>query len=259
MNNIEPAAGSDAWLVKFRHNSKARMRVFYFPYAGGSASAFSGMETNFPGDVDVFAIQAPGREQRFHEQPISSLDLYVSQVIKSISPYLSIPFLFVGYSNGSLIAYEVARRLQCLYGVAPVHLTLAARRAPNLPPLRPAMSGMNYDDMLSELRRYSRVPEEFLQDEKIMSIFIPMLKADFALCDVTSFATTPRLKLDATIFWGKQDEDTSEEGIQAWQDLIDGELNIVQFQGGHFFCYDEEEKFSAELARVVRNAHDKFV
>ena len=65
--------------------------------------------------------------------------------------------------------------------------------------------------------------------------------------------------MDATIFWGKQDEDTSEEGIQAWQDLIDGELNIVQFQGGHFFCYDEEEKFSAELARVVRNAHDKFV
>lgn len=259
LNNFEPATGPEAWLVKFRHNSKARVRVFYFPYAGGNAFAFSGMEANFSGDVDVFAIQAPGRGQRFHEKPISCLDTYVSLVIKAISPYLNIPFIFIGYSNGSLIAYEVARRLQSLYGIAPVHLVLAARRAPNLPQLRPSISNMNHDDLLYELRRYSRTPEEILRDEEVMSLFIPMLRADFALGELALFETKPVLKLDATLFWGRQDEDTSEEGIRAWFDLIEGEVNVVEFQSGHFFCYDEEETFASGLGRIVEKVRDKYV
>lgn len=260
MSTVHASASKlDAWLVKFRHHSKARLRIFYFPYAGGSASAFSGMEANFPGDVDVFAIQAPGRGGRFHEPPIPCLDTYVSTVIKAIAPHLNIPFLFIGYSNGSLIAYEVARRLQSLYGVVPVHVVLAARRAPNLPPLKPRISSMHYDDMLVELRKYSRTPEEFLEDPEVMSRFIPMLRADFALGEVALFETKPKLKLDASLFWGGQDDDTSEAGMLAWLDLIEGEVDLVKFEGGHFFCYDEEEKFSAELARLVEKVRVRHV
>ena len=201
----------------------------------GNASAFAGMEANFLGDLDVFAIQTPGRGQRFHEKPVPCRETYVSAIIKSISPYLDTPFIFFGYSNGSLIAYEPARKLQSLYGIAPAHLVLTARRAPKLPPLRSNIAPMSHGDLLAELRKYSRTPDDFLQGESVMSVFMPMLRAEFALGEVIDFQEDPMLKLDATVFWGRQDGDTSEEGIQAWRHLIDGNVDIVEFESGHFF------------------------
>ena len=48
----------------------------------------------------------------------------------------------------------------------------------------------------------------------------------------------------------------SEEGIQAWRHLIDGNVDIVEFESGHFF-YDEDEKFTSELRCIVQNVLDK--
>ena len=38
--------------------------------------------------------------------------------------------------------------------------------------------------------------------------------------------------------------------------MIDGNVDIVEFESGHFF-YDEDEKFTSELRCIVQNVLDK--
>lgn len=246
-----PEDGLDSYLVKLRENDKAKLRLFCFPYAGGSAIIYSGLEKNFPDDIDVFAIQPPGRGVRFNEPAITSLETLVSELLISISPYLDKPFLFLGYSNGSLMAFELARRLQLRGMPVPAHMILAARRAPHLPSITPQKHNMSYDDFINELRKFSYTPEKILNDPEIMSVFMPMLRADFALGELYQCQTSPVLNVSSSLFWGQKDEAATKEGMAAWQDLISGDCEMIEFEEGHFFIHEEPEHFAAELIRVI--------
>ncbi|MFJ6381187.1 thioesterase domain-containing protein [Kitasatospora sp. NPDC092039] len=45
-----------------------------FPYAGAGASVFRGWGAGLPEGVEAFAVQLPGREDRFIDQPIADLE-----------------------------------------------------------------------------------------------------------------------------------------------------------------------------------------
>src|SRR3954464_3266849 len=51
----------DAWIVRYRPNDQARLRLFCFPYAGGRASVFRSWLDALPADIELCCIQLPGR------------------------------------------------------------------------------------------------------------------------------------------------------------------------------------------------------
>jgi surfactin synthase thioesterase subunit len=89
-----------------------RLRLFCFPYAGGGASIYRTWPDDLPRDVEVCAIQLPGRERRLSEPPLRSLQKAVEILVGVMRPYLDLPFALFGHSMGALLAYEVARLTQ---------------------------------------------------------------------------------------------------------------------------------------------------
>ncbi|HKD74923.1 MAG TPA: thioesterase domain-containing protein, partial [Ktedonobacterales bacterium] len=65
------------WLIWPKPNPQARVRLFCFPYAGGGASLFRAWPDELSRDIEVCAIQPPGRENRFREPRYTSLSSLV--------------------------------------------------------------------------------------------------------------------------------------------------------------------------------------
>lgn len=52
---------SSRGLVSFSANGKPDARIYCLPYAGGSASIFAGWRQALPANLEVCAIELPGR------------------------------------------------------------------------------------------------------------------------------------------------------------------------------------------------------
>ncbi|MES4907739.1 MULTISPECIES: thioesterase domain-containing protein [unclassified Streptomyces] len=90
----------------------ARARLFCFPYAGAGATVFRGWGPGLPEGVEALAVQLPGREDRFLDQPVDDLDGLMTALVPGLLPFLDRPFAFFGHSMGAIICWELCRRLR---------------------------------------------------------------------------------------------------------------------------------------------------
>jgi hypothetical protein len=64
MTVVQAATGTD-WLRVFAVRPAARLRLFCFPHAGGAASTFRELARLAPPDIELVAVQYPGRQDRY--------------------------------------------------------------------------------------------------------------------------------------------------------------------------------------------------
>ena len=239
------------WFKKYTSNPQPQLRLFCFPYAGGSAQIFSDWSQNLPQSVDLFAIQAPGRGRRFSEPPIANLIEKTRILHQEILPYTDVPYMFVGHSNGALLAFELARELQKSGNCQLKHMVISAKRAPHLPSIKGPIHDLAQDQFLAKLKEYKFTPDEVLQNEELMELFSPMLRADFALSETHDFNKLPHLQANTSLFWGRHDEDVPLTDILAWKELLDGKVNLIEFDDGHFFISHKQQQFLQEINRII--------
>ena len=143
-------ASSSSWLTTITPSDRPHVRLIAFPHAGGSAAAFREW-TALPTEVEVCAVQYPGRGPRHSEPACSSLDELCDAVISALKPTLDsgLPFAFFGHSFGSLAAAEVAIQLEARGLPTPIALLLSAHAAPGvaLDDSQAALSQMPSDEV----------------------------------------------------------------------------------------------------------------
>ncbi len=119
------------WLQTVRASDEAHVRLVCFPHAGGSASAYRDLA--LPPEVEICAVQPPGRGPRRAEPACGSFKELTDAVIEALRPTLEagMPFAFFGHSFGSLCAVEVTRALTERGFRTPLALFLSAHPAPS--------------------------------------------------------------------------------------------------------------------------------
>ena len=189
---------SDRWIVRYRQNAQAPLRLFCFSYAGGGASVFRPWADMLPQGVEVCCIQLPGHEFRLGEPAYTRLTPLIQALADAISPYLDRPFAFFGHSMGALIAFELARQLRRTHDKQPVRLCLGAYRAPHLK--NPNIKIYHLpSEVFKVVLRADGIPERILQNEELMQAMLPTLRADFELCDTYQHAEEPPLECPFSI------------------------------------------------------------
>ncbi len=241
------------WFQIHPAQQRARLRLVCFAYAGGSAQVFSRWPQQMPNWLEVCAVQSPGRGRRFSEPPIAHLDSKVQLLRQAINQLSPLPTVFFGHSNGALLAFELARALQQRGDDSVRHLLLSAKRAPHLPARRKPIHKLPQSEFVAELKSYQFTPDEVLQNDELMALFSPMLRADFALSETHRFHSTPKFTGPATLMYGLQDHDVPLADVRAWADLIDGEVDEVAFDAGHFFLADEEQALLKSLNHLLES------
>lgn len=242
------------WTVPPQRNPSARLRLFCFPYAGGGAAIYSQWQRQLPPEVEVVAVQPPGRENRLMETPYADLLELVAKMHGELLPCFDRPFAFYGHSNGALMAFELTRALRRAGQPLPLHLLVGGRPAPHVPPRDPPVHAMPHDEFLAELRKLSGTPEEILQNEEIMELMMPLLRADFSLGETYRHPREAPLPVPITAFGGMRDEEVSEEEVRAWGEHTSAKFRCVMLPGNHFFIHEDRERLLREVTMELRAA-----
>lgn len=239
---------TSSWLTCAQPNPQAKMRLFCFPYAGGSAQLYHKWAARLPATVEVCPIQLPGRGNRMKDAPFTQLMPMVKAVSTAILPYLQKPFCFFGYSMGAMIGFELTRLLKAEYGLQPLHLFVAGRTAPQIANTKPHTYHLPDGEFLDSLKDLNGTPRELLANAELMQLMIPLLRADFEVCQTYSYVPGPRLDCPMTVYGGTQDEHVSLEDYEAWKEQTTGPFKLTMFDGDHFFIHSHQHQLLETLA-----------
>jgi medium-chain acyl-[acyl-carrier-protein] hydrolase len=250
---IPPSVSSAAWFLCPRPNPNARMRLFCLPFAGGGASTYHGWPHALPGEIEMRAVQLPGREARLGEPRARSARALAQSIAGALEPYLERPFALFGYSMGALLAFETARELRRRGRPLPIHLFVAAMRAPHLPGKVPPLASLSQEELLRGVRHYYQPPEEAFQIPELLELFLPVLRDDIALVDAYAYYDEPPLSCAIDAYVGEDDRSTDVDSASLWGRHGTGPFALDTFPGGHFFLQGALPQLQRKVAARLRS------
>jgi medium-chain acyl-[acyl-carrier-protein] hydrolase len=240
-------SAANRWLILPKPNPAAVMRLFCLPYAGGSPLVFCNWPASLPENIEVCPIQLPGRGMRLSEPPFTRLEPLLESLIPVLRPLLDKPFALFGHSMGALICFELARTLRLRFGLEPESVFLAGRQAPPIPDRTTARYDLPEPQFIEELRHLNGTPPEILQQPELMRLLVPLLRAEFELCQTYVYQPGPPLGCPLFIFGGVDDGEVSQEELEGWRSYTTGAFSLRMLPGDHFFIRTS----SSALLRMI--------
>ena len=242
-------APKNPWIAFARRVAAPRLRLFCFPYAGGSAGVYRTWGERLPAEIELLPVELPGRASRFREPLLRSMPAVVAAVAAGIAPLFDRPFVFFGHSMGASIAFELARLLRDRGEPQPLHLFLSGRRAPQVPDDDEPMHALPDAEFMERLRKLNGTPEEALQHPELMQMMQPLLRADFEVIETYEPGALSPLTCPITVLGGIGDVDVSREALEGWREHTSGPFLVRMFPGDHFYLNHERGKLLEALAR----------
>ncbi|GGK79032.1 thioesterase II family protein [Mangrovihabitans endophyticus] len=233
------SSGPDKWLLRFPTSDRPVARLVCLAGAGGSAPIFHAWAEALAPDVEVCGVVPPGRGQRFSEPPLTRMEPYADALAEVLCDGGRMPLVLFGHSLGSLIAYEVARRLQDRADVDLVGVVMAAHTAPGHSTTGFDSRSAGDDRLLQFIREAGGTPVELLDDPTVRRMVIAALRADFLLEAEYRPARRDQLSVALQVHGGRDDPQVLPSHLATWQEFAGGEFDLRLHPGGHFFFAED--------------------
>lgn len=227
------------------------MRLFCWPYSGGSAQVFRTWPERLPAGVELWAVQLPGHPPRLGEEPLTSAAAIAGAAVPALTRLLDRPFAFFGHSLGAMLAYEVTRRLQAASHRLPALLIASGHAAPHRPRPEPPIRHLPDEQFLEAVRRYNGIPAWVLEHREMLELVLPILRADFVVYETYRHEDGPPLDCPVAVFGGLSDPWTPRPDLEAWAELTRAECGVQMFPGEHFFLHAAEATVLWTVARLL--------
>ena len=227
----------------------ARAQLVCFPHAGGSAGGYLRWSSGLPDDVEVHAAQYPGREDRFDEPPRSHMSELVDPLVEALCPRPGARLVLFGHSLGGTICYEVAAGLQAR-GCPPDLAVISGQKPPSLH--RPGDLHRRSDQaLLADLRRLNPRNADAFDQLELMSLLLPMIRADYRAIETYHPRARPPLSCPLLIMVGESDPELSAADAEAWSDYTSAHIEVKRFAGDHFYLEPNREAVLTHLGRAL--------
>lgn len=235
------ASKYNPWIPQFQPNSQSKIRLFCFPYAGGTTYTFRQWANLLPPTIELCAIELPGRYRRLSEPSYKDMDLLLSDLLTALIPYLDKPFALFGHSMGGIVSFELTRLLRRNFDLSPVHLFISGHRAAHVPNPNPIIHNLCDEKFKQEIINLGGTPQAIIEHEEMMELLLPTLKADFQAIENYLYQPETPLDIPITVFGGKSDPRTSQVNLEAWQEHTSADFSLHMFDGEHFFLEEHRE------------------
>lgn len=225
------------WFVCPQPRPSAAAQLFCLPYAGAGASAYHRWLTAIGPELEVAAVQLPGRENRIIEDPGFS----IAELAAAITGRADRPYALYGHSLGGRYAFEVVRHLHSIGGRLPVTLYVGACRAPHLRVSGPfdGLSKLDDDELLRRVTEGGGLSEAVLAEPELVELLLPVLRADFQKLDDYVFVEGAPIPVPIVAFAGRDDKAVPLADILAWDRHAGSGLTVHEVDGDHFFLQRE--------------------
>lgn len=242
---------NNPWVRRPKPNPGAGLRLFCFPYSGAGASVYYPWTKLLPGPVEVCAVQLPGRENRLSEKPMTSMKPLVETAASGLLPFLDKPFVFFGHSMGALLCFELARYLHHRLHLCPEHLLVSAHKAPHLPRSGAPIHTLPEVEFIAEVCKLNGMAEEVMESDELMQLILPILRADFMVCERYAFEGEEPVPCPITAFGGLQDGFVDVRSLAAWGKHTKASFSMRVFPGDHFYIHTGRAALLEEISRKV--------
>jgi medium-chain acyl-[acyl-carrier-protein] hydrolase len=239
------------WLLRAKKVAGPALRLFCFAHAGGSAAVYHHWHKQLPANIEVCAVQLPGRGHRISEPVIDDLALLVDSIYKGIGDQFDTPFAFFGHSMGGMLAFELTRLLRRKGLPLPRHLFVSACRAPQFQLGREPIHALPKIQFLEKLRHLNGTPAEVLENTELMDMMEPVLRADFKIVESRQYHQEQPLDIPITAFGGQHDERVSTDYLQGWQQHTEARFTLQLFPGDHFYYTRQNTVLLRQIADLL--------
>jgi len=228
------------WLTRFSRAPDAQFRLVLFPHAGGGAAAYFKLAKLMPDWVEVVAVVPPGREARIREPFAEDIVDMAAGAVTALAEIPARPQAFFGHSMGAIIAYESAQLLREQDIRKPRHLFLSGRRANGPVYGELPLSNLPPGEFVHAIStRYGGIPRQILDDQELLGLFLPVIRADIRAIERYSSTQREPLDISMTLIGGSSDPQCTDQAWEGWGHCTTGEVEYLRFPGDHFFLHNQ--------------------
>ena len=227
------------------------------PYAGVGASFFRDWQSCAPRGLDILPVQLPGREERFGEDLLTSVDAAVHDIAPRVLPVLreSSEVAVFGHSLGAVLAYELAHRLTADGGVALTRLFVSGSPGPaTVREIRASsLADEEFLDQVGELAGYSHPA---LANPELRELLLPVVRADVEMHENYRPPSHPPLDVPITALRGRGDHLVGAAQLAEWAATTTAGTSVIEVDGGHMYLTEHPHALvrllAAQLAEDAR-------
>jgi pyochelin biosynthetic protein PchC len=232
-HRVDVMRTKDLWVRRFHPAPDAHARLVCLPHAGGAASYFFPTSRALAPDIEVLAVQYPGRQDRRGEPFARTIAELADAVTAVLTDGSDRPLALFGHSMGATVGFEVARRLERT-GVTPTMLFVSGRRAPSIH--RDEQSHLRDDaGLLAEVRSLSGTNAAVFDDDELVRMALPAIRNDYTAVETYRYQPGPRLACPIHALVGDADPKAGLDEVRAWADHTSAGFELDVFPGGHFY------------------------
>ncbi|MEA3179920.1 MAG: hypothetical protein QOI59_3443 [Gammaproteobacteria bacterium] len=251
------AARSSPWFVRPVPKLSPTSRLICLPYAGGSAATYVSWARSLPAEVELIALQPPGRGARMAETPHAEMEPLIAELLGVFPQVTDRPYVLFGHSLGSRVGFELALQCQRRGLPLPACFIASGSRAPQLRKRELPVHNLPQAEFVAQLRELAGTPEEILTNGELIQLLLPLLRADFRIADLYCAAPT-RLNCPLVVLAGTEDETVNSQEVEAWRQVAGSDCTIHWIAGGHFFVEHHRawvlERVNAVIAQVTTSS-----
>lgn len=230
--------------------------VLCVPFAGAGASVFRPWVPLCEDAFELTAVQLPGREQRFAEEPYQDVSVAVAGLLPEVLSRVvgAGPVVLFGHSLGAVLSYELAHRLAVTDGVSLAGLVVSGSPGPWTRRENGA-AGLPDEEFLVRVKEFAGYRHDALEDPEMRELLLPSLRADVEMHE--SYVPTSDTPLPAPIVSvrGTTDALVTTEHALEWEAATSSAFRFVEIEGGHMYLTDNV----AGVVRVLRDTVDGVV
>lgn len=247
-------SASTPWLVlrPGAPPSPRPVRLYCFPYAGGHAGVFMPWQAALDPEIEICAVQMPGRSSRLREPAMTTIPELVESVAEVIARYGDErPFAFFGHSLGALVAFEIAR-YNALHGLPqPSRLLVSGCEAPAHRGEPRNLHLLDDDALLDRIRSFNGTPPDVLANRELSALILSVMRTDFALEPGYVYAPGPKLDIPITALAGTEDRHGRWQDVDRWSEETSAGFGLHWFEGDHFFLNTRQDAVLACIREAL--------
>jgi len=243
----------NSWIHQVRENPNARIRLFCFPYSGATASIYFPWQEILTPTIEICPVQYPGHGNRIGEPLCHRIEALVDQAVQAFQGSLDKPYMIFGHSLGALFSFELLRAFREKGFPLPKMLFVSGHGAPHLPDPNPPIHQLPDRQFIQTLRDLNGMTSEFFENQELMEMLIPVLRADFEICDFYRYHDQAPFDFPISAYGGLLDPYVHKQDLEAWKNHTQANFTVRMFPGDHFYLNSSRIHLLQMVARDIHN------
>lgn len=225
----------------------SKIKFFTLPYAGGNSSIYYELKESLAqSDIEIISLEYSGHGIRLDEKLNITVQDIVDDIYEQLLEYnIDYDYAILGYSLGSLVLYELYKKLVREKFKLPDHLFFCASCSPDYYSKENKKID-NRNDLLNTLNSYGGMDTQLNNEVEFMEYFLPIMEADLkAIC---SYHDISPIKIDVNshIIYSCEEKD-----IYSWNNYVNNKCDYRKINSGHFFIRDHYIELGDILCEIL--------